>query len=763
MTLNRKQISCLSLITLLSYQGLNAQSSFAINFNNDLGGPGAAVSDFQSSDITLADTANFFAINNNGVGAETGFIDFRTGGTEGALTSGFLSISTVGEPQNDGFAVPAASYNFNDPILGSNLFDTEATSLGIDVSGISNLSSGATFVITAWGIGDNPGQQVLFEASYGADVQTGLTRFNELGSTNQSDSTGSVPFVQFTFTADGTTDLLTLRNFISTDSDTSTGGNGGRTHFNALSFSVVGEATQPGVSIASANETVSGAFTLDVTFSEDVTGFDATDLVITNGAASAVSPASGPASNYTVTITPSATGSVAIDLPSGIAQNATNDDNQPSNSLEVLAVLAGSEQANVTLSTSAVDPVREPYTLDIIFDEDVEGLDLGDFTVINGAISDLLATNDSVYTATVTPTAVGTVQVTLPPTATLELSNFDETTFTVDVQFSENVTGLEVSDFVIVNGVASGLENTLEETAYTVLVTPNDSGFVSISLPPNSVTDLDGDSLTNPQSNLLILQTGPLTLPASGASLTFEAESFTDSLGINLGIEPEASGFLFVDGVAESGSDPADGDFIRFEVESVNPSLTYELNIRHRRNGGGVNINADATIEVYACTETEEDTFTHTLLGSMTALWQDQGWPGILYYQSATDPDAIVFNVEQAAALQFQLPAGTTHLQFEFASVDPATTTARLDSFTITAVPGVQIVSSGLNANNGFDLNLSGLDTTIAYELRFSPDLESEFILIPGTSRIPETANATYTDPFPPLPGRGFYQLFVSP
>ena len=74
----------------------------------------------------------------------------------------------------------------------------------------------------------------------------------------------------------------------------------------------------------------------------------------------------------------------------------------------------------------------------------------------------------------------------------------------------------------------------------------------------------------------------------------------------------------------------------------------------------------------------------------------------------------------------------------------------------------VQVVSSGFNANNGFDVTFSGLDTSIAYELRYSPDLETPFTLVPGTSQIPSSTEATYTDPSPTLPGQGFYQLFIS-
>jgi len=792
----KKNTLSLIFLPLMSMQS-NAQSSFVLNFNDDLGGPGATVSDFQAADSSLVAEANFFAINDNGLDAEVGFVDFRTGGTEGPLMSGFLSISTVGEPQNDGFAVPAEAHNFDNPITGSNLFDTQETSLGIDVSGISSLASGTTFIITAWGIGDNRGQQVLFEAAYGSDVQTGLTRFNDITAVGRDDATGSVPFVQFTFTADGATDLMTLRNFVSTDADTEAGG--GRTHFNGLSFSVVGDVVQPNVTISSVNETVSGAFTVDAVFNEDVTDLDASEFVVSNGVASVVSPAVGPATTYSVTITPTATGVVSIDLPSGAAQNSANAGNLPSNSLEVLAVLAGSEQANVTLSTSAVEPVDSSYTVDVVFDEQVDGLDLSDFVVVNGVVSDLMPANGpaSVYSVTVSPVATGDVELTLMgagvtdvddtlpatdsntlmtnflaptvPTVTLGLINSNGAVYDISVQISEDITGLELSDFVVINGTASNLDTSMGADSATVQVTTSSLGFASVSLAAGSVTDLDGNSLSNPESNTLLLQMANLSLPALGDSLTFEAEDFNSAVGVIIADNvPEASGGLYIDNVEESGSDPADGDFFRFEVVNVNAALTYELNYRHRRNGGGLNVGADATLEGYAATETNPDVFTYTLLGTMTSVWQDQGWNGEPYYQSAADPDAIVFDLADAAALQFQLPAGTTHIQFEFADAVPAFTTARVDRFTITGVPfsgggAISVISTEINASGEFDITFSGLDTAVAYELHFSPDLETPFTLVPGSSRVPATTEAIYSDLSPALPGKGFYQLFVSP
>lgn len=66
---------------------------------------------------------------------------------------------------------------------------------------------------------------------------------------------------------------------------------------------------------------------MTATFSKDVTLFYdvATDIVVSNGTVSNVSPATGPASVYTFDVTPAAEGLVTVDIPANIAQDdATN-------------------------------------------------------------------------------------------------------------------------------------------------------------------------------------------------------------------------------------------------------------------------------------------------------------------------------------------------------------------------------------------------------------------------------------------------------
>ena len=82
---------------------------------------------------------------------------------------------------------------------------------------------------------------------------------------------------------------------------------------------------------------------------------------------------------------------------------------------------------------------------------------------------------------------------TTPPTATLTtISNNVTASFTVNVSFSENVNDVQLSDFQIVNGVASGLSGS--GSNYSISITPNVLGNVSVFLAAQTVSDLAGNN-----------------------------------------------------------------------------------------------------------------------------------------------------------------------------------------------------------------------------------------------------------------------------
>lgn len=177
------------------------------------------------------------------------------------------------------------------------------------------------------------------------------------------------------------------------------------------------------------------------------------------------------------------------------------------------------------------------YTVTVTFSNAVTGLEATDFTIVNGTASEVSGSG-AIYTVLVTPTDHGDVQVTLPadsansedgglgnqasntlatsfpvpapPTVTLSTaSSIVAAPYTVDVVFSESVTGLEESDFSVTNGTAS--EVTGEEDTYTVLITATEAGDVTVTLSSGSVTDVN-DGLDNLESETLVTTFNPAAL-----------------------------------------------------------------------------------------------------------------------------------------------------------------------------------------------------------------------------------------------------------
>ena len=89
-----------------------------------------------------------------------------------------------------------------------------------------------------------------------------------------------------------------------------------------LLFGVLGYA-QPTVSVTSSeiSPTNTSPFTITITFSEDVTGFDdeVSDIIVGNGITVTSSISGGP-QIYTAQITPAADGTVTVDIPLNAAQ-----------------------------------------------------------------------------------------------------------------------------------------------------------------------------------------------------------------------------------------------------------------------------------------------------------------------------------------------------------------------------------------------------------------------------------------------------------
>ncbi|MBK6264368.1 gliding motility-associated C-terminal domain-containing protein [Marivirga sp. S37H4] len=331
------------------------------------------------------------------------------------------------------------------------------------------------------------------------DITVGNGTASDFASTS-----ASVYTVLITPTTDGS---VTIDVAADVAQDAATNGNTA-----AAQFSIEFDITAPIVSItsAAANPT-NGAFTATFTFSEEVTGFEIGDITVGNGTASDF--ASTSASVYTVLITPTAGGTVTIDVAANVAQDAATNGNTAATQFSIEADLTA---PTIAITSPATDLANGAFTATFTFSENVTDFEVGDISVGNGTASDFVSTSASVYTALITPTTDGTVTVDVAAsvaqdaatngnTAAAQFSiEFDitapivsitstaagptNTAFMATFTFSENVTGFEVGDISVGNGTASDfMANSALE--YTALVTPTADGTTTIDVAADVVQD----------------------------------------------------------------------------------------------------------------------------------------------------------------------------------------------------------------------------------------------------------------------------------
>ncbi|WP_171832488.1 Ig-like domain-containing protein [Comamonas thiooxydans] len=245
--------------------------------------------------------------------------------------------------------------------------------------------------------------------------------------------------------------------------------------------------------------------TVIITFSEAVTGLDVGDFTVANGSLSNLSSSDGV--TWTATLMPTASITDAsnvitlnntgyVDVAGNTGSGTTDSNNYAIDTLRPTATIAVADTA------LAVD---ESTTVIITFSEAVTGLDVGDFTVANGSLSNLSSSDGITWTATLTPTAritdasnvitlnnTGYVDVagntgsgttdsnnyaidTQRPTATIVVTDnalsVGETSL-VTITFSEAVSGLDLSDFSVEHGALSHLISSDGGITWTVMLTP---------------------------------------------------------------------------------------------------------------------------------------------------------------------------------------------------------------------------------------------------------------------------------------------------
>ncbi len=319
----------------------------------------------------------------------------------------------------------------------------------------------------------------------------------------------------------------------------------GNTNIAAAGLNLQYDATAPGVTITtSATSPVNKAFPVTVRFSEEVTGFDATDVRVTNGVISGFSTVD--AMNYTLAVTPAVNGVVTVDVPGGIAADAAGN---PNTAAATLSCTFDVTRPGATISTTAVSPVNTAFTATVTFTESVTGFTLSGIMADNAALSSLTTSDNRIYTFLVTPASDGDVRINVPADAGRDAAGNGNTPatelrirftaskpavtiadggvvyvnapFQLSIQFSTAVTGFDVTDIRATNATLSNLSTT-DNISYQVTVTPVTDGPLTVNVPANGANDMAGNG--NTASN-----TVSRTYDATRPSVTLQVGQATGS------------------------------------------------------------------------------------------------------------------------------------------------------------------------------------------------------------------------------------------
>ncbi|WP_254629099.1 BapA/Bap/LapF family large adhesin, partial [Acinetobacter oleivorans] len=266
---------------------------------------------------------------------------------------------------------------------------------------------------------------------------------------------------------------------------------------------------------------------ISFTFSEAVTGFDASDITVVGGTLGALTTTDNI--TWTAVFTPDGTGTA----PSiTVADNTYTD---LAGNLGTGDVLDGTDGFVVdivppTLAITTDDlalAAGETANISFTFSEAVTGFDASDITVVGGTLGALTTTDNITWTAVFTPDGTGTapsitvadntytdlagnlgtgdvldgtdgfVVDIVPPTLAISATDLNlalgEST-TVTFTFSEAVTGFDATDVTLAGGTLTGLTTADGGVTWTATFTQDGSATApSITVADNTYTDLAGN------------------------------------------------------------------------------------------------------------------------------------------------------------------------------------------------------------------------------------------------------------------------------
>ncbi len=397
----------------------------------------------------------------------------------------------------------------------------------------------------------------------------------------------------------------------------------------ATQASIVSDTTKPTVSFTSSIDGVSNVSVIGATvaFSESVSGFDLSDLAITNGSASDLT---GSGSSYSFNLTPAGDGEVIVSLAAGSVADAAGNSNDAaelqirSDRTAPSAPSVTSPAADVATNatsfdiTGTISPVED--TLVRVYRDGSTSV-VGEQLLLGGSSFSISvpltanSTNRFVVTSTdaagnvsVATTTTVITQDSIAPQTSISVSSgsfTNEASIAVAISFTEDVIGFEASDVSVGNGTVSDFV-AVDGSHYTLNVIPSGDGLVTIDVAAGATADAAGNgNEVATQRSFVSDRTAPeITLTPSVAKNGngWNNTEVTVSYSVvEANIDAEASDstddLLTASGTASATVTDLAGNSttVSYEtlIDKVAPTLTASRDITANENGWN---NSDVTV-----------------------------------------------------------------------------------------------------------------------------------------------------------------------
>ena len=303
---------------------------------------------------------------------------------------------------------------------------------------------------------------------------------------------------------------------------------GGNPSMDAEQFSIVYDgAPTPAVSASQSGTTNATTIWFAVEFGENVTRFEAWDVVISGSAAhgGVANFAAANATAFEFSVSPTSDGTILVDIPAGAAEDLAGN---PSKAAEQFSIIYDGAPTPAVSAARYGQASSATINFTVNFGENVTGFALEDVVISgnasHGGAYGFARANATAFTFSVSPTSDGTILVDIPAGAARDLGGnpseaaerfliaydgaptpavsaaqsgtTNATTIWFTVEFGENVTRFEAWDVVISGSAAHGGVADFaaaNATAFEFSVSPTSDGTILVDIPAGAARDLGGN------------------------------------------------------------------------------------------------------------------------------------------------------------------------------------------------------------------------------------------------------------------------------